>query len=151
MSFTKTNAWIGIILVTLILTSSLMLFGTSLKSKSGIVLTDESEEYIDNYAGYSSDEGITDFTGDNSDVKNSNSLTSDNETGEQSSTDVLAGFNWKATRLGRIWSLFEFIYNIPTFILLTLQLPVAAFNHIINVTTYVTAAILIFLALKKVT
>lgn len=149
MSWTKESTWISIIVAVGIIAVSLMNFGNDLNSRSDIELNKRSTDYIRDYNGFVDDQQIDTLVEDRSDLKQQNFLTSDNETGAQSSTDFLGLVNWGLTKLTKVWDFFVSVYNIPSFLLLSAGLDVQPFRHVLNTFTYAFSVILIIILLRR--
>lgn len=124
---TKPNFYIGVLSVFAIMTISMLLFALNIADTREI--NDRSREYVNQYSQYLED---TDIESMEDDI-DKRIITGSNETGESAITDFLANINYYAQRVGRIKGYFDLVYNIPSFVITSLGLPVGAFRHVINI------------------
>jgi hypothetical protein len=127
-----------------------MYFGNELQTRSDIKLSDRSKEYIGNYSSYVSEQKLNTIAEQQTDLKDKNILSADNETGEQPEESFFAPLNWALTKLSPVWNFFVIIYNIPTFLFVSLGVPLAPISHITNILTYVLIVALTLIAIKQV-
>lgn len=149
MGFTKINMWISIILFVGLISISFMLFGVSIKSNSDIEIDDASKQYVDNYAEYLSETQIDTLAAASNSNYKTESLTGSNETSTSTITDSLSVINFLSTAWNGISGITVFIFNIPSFLLMSL-LPkyIAAFSWAINLITYVFFIVIVILFKK---
>lgn len=134
MAFTKTHFYAGMILIFALLSFSVMKLGNTFVSDPDTVVNNESKDYVSDYAGYIKDGNMEKFKNEEIDEKKqANYLTSGNETGEQSVTDYLGQLNFYKERIKPIVDTLRLVFNIPTFLIRGLGLPIGAFGWVINI------------------
>lgn len=147
MSYTKPTTWIGILLIVSIVSVSLMNFYVDLASRPDITLGSDSKDYISSFSSkYAT--SLSNLTGDNSGKKDTLIIGTESGEGEQIVQNELGILNFAQSKLTAIWNFFETIYNIPTFILTSLNLPISEFKNIINVISYVLVISLVIMGIK---
>lgn len=147
MSYTKPTTWIGILLIVSIVSVSLMNFYVDLAGRPDITLNSESTKYISSFSSkYAT--SLSNLTGDNSGKKDTLIIGTEGGEGEQIVQNELGILNFAQSKLTAIWNFFETIYNIPTFILTSLNLPISEFRNIINVISYVLVISLVIMGIK---
>lgn len=147
MSYTKPTTWIGILLIVSIVSVSLMNFYVDLAGRPDITLGSDSKDYISSFSSkYAT--SLSNLTGDNSGKKDTLIIGTESGEGEQIVQNELGILNFAQSKLTAIWNFFETIYNIPTFILTSLNLPISEFKNIINVISYVLVISLVIMGIK---
>lgn len=136
MAFTKINFYVGLLFSVAVVTISLLLFGNALVNDSNITLDNNSISYIGNYSANLEATGINDFNDADtvSSLKENNIVTEGNQTEGFSVTDFLANINYYSEKVNQITSWVKVVYNLPSFAISALGLPIEPFRHVINVT-----------------
>ena len=152
MATFKLSFWLSVLFVTAVLAISFLNFSTELVSRPDIVLTSDSVQYVADFGGYVSDSGIDNTTTqDTATLKEDEFIGDDNETGQQSVTDFLANLNFFKSRFEKIKNFIKMVYNIPTFLILSLGIPIEPFGWFSNLVNLVIYISLIVVFVKAIT
>lgn len=127
MAMTKPNFYIGVLSVFAIMTLSMLLFAINISDTRDI--NDKSQDYVTEYSQYIEDSNIEKLE----EEVDKRIIVGTNETGESAITDFLANINYYAQRVGRIKGYLDLMYNLPSFVISSLGLPLGAFRHVINI------------------
>jgi len=135
MAFTKLQFYLTMLLVVSLLAFGLVIFGGDIANDTSITLDNESRTYISNYAKYvnSDNGGLKSMNASDVASLQEESFSDDEDAGGYDVTDVLAQLNYFKNRVSKITGYIKFAYNIPTFMLLGLGLPVNAFSTYLNI------------------
>lgn len=133
MGMTKINAYIGTMLIVLLLSLSLSNLGAKLTNEKD--LTDDSISYINTYTNsLNSNSEIAEIeTQTINESKNTNFLSNEADEGEQEGTEVFALFRKALKFWDSIIGAVSLFFNLPSFIISGLMLPLESFRTIINV------------------
>jgi len=150
MAATKLNFYIGAIALIAIVSVTFMIFGQAMLTHDKSIINDESKEYVADYSGYVAEANL-DSINDTTAAEQEQSLTGGgNESDSFSISDVLAAVNFYSERVGQIMPTLRLVYNFPTFVVSSLNLPIEPFRHAINIIVYMTFISLLYIALKAI-
>ena len=148
MAITKIQWYIGLIFFIGIITITFMTFGHKLAIHDKAILNDASKQYILDYSGYVSQAQFN-IINDTDETRQQESLTGfTNETQQSTIQDFLGTINFYSTRVSKFERSVKLIYNLPTFVLLSMGLPITPFRDGINVLGYIFLIALIYLFVK---
>jgi len=135
MAFTKLQFYIMTLLIVGLLSFGLVIFGGAVASDPNINMDNDSRDYILKFASYVNADsgGLKGLNETDIASLQEESLLDDQDAGGYDITDVLAQLNYFKNRVSKIWGYIAFAYNIPTFIVLGLGLPLAHFATYINI------------------
>ena len=151
MALAKPTFYFVLILIVGIISFSIMNLGTHFANDSSITLDNSSKEYIEQYQGWYETNRLTNLSDTNlEELKEDSLIIENNETGEQSSSDFFATVNWYKNKVNKIIIYFKLIYNFPSFIVLSLGLPIENFRHYINILGIILFAGLLYTLIKMV-
>ena len=137
MALTKIEFWLIAIGLTLVLSLSLLFFGRELQNSSTANLDSDSAQYLSDYTSHLGDSGLNETI--NQDIEErdvSNPILS--KLGNiPIVSDFLGAFSFIANIISGIWDFFVLVFNLPSFIVSTLGIPVLKVKFIINTIGYV--------------
>ena len=135
MAFTKLQFYVGMILIVSLCSFGLVIFGGAMLNDTSITMNNESVDYIRDFSGYvnSDNGGIKGMNATNVAELQESQFLDDEDAGGYDITDVLAQLNYFKNRANKIGGYIKFAYNIPTFMLLGLGLPISAFTTYLNI------------------
>ena len=135
MAFTKLQFYVGMILIVSLCSFGLVIFGGDMLNDTSITMNNESETYINQFSSYvdSDNGGISGMNATNVAELQESQFLDDEEAGSYYVTDILAQLNYFKNRANKIGGYIKFAYNIPTFMLLGLGLPISAFTTYLNI------------------
>ena len=129
MALGKDSFYLGIFVI-LLMAVGLLSFGNELIT-SNSSLDNESISYISNYNTYYDTSGLNDITSADKDALQNDSLVLDQENTEGPDiSDFLANLNYYKNRIAKIANYIKIVYNLPTFMLNMLGLPLEPFGLI---------------------
>jgi len=129
MALGKDSFYIGLFAI-LLLAVGVLNFGNALDS-SGRTLTNDSIDYIEDYNGYYGSSGLDGFTDASKTNLTEDDLILDQEDTEGASvSDFLANLNYYKNRVAKLVNYVKLVYNLPTFFLNMLGLPLDPFGAI---------------------
>jgi len=135
MAFTKLQFYVGMILIVSLCSFGLGIFGGAMLNDTSITMNNESTTYINQFSSYvdSDNGGIKGMNATNVAELQESQFLDDEEAGSYDVTDILAQLNYFKNRANKIGGYIKFAYNIPTFMLLGLGLPISAFTTYLNI------------------
>jgi NhaP-type Na+/H+ or K+/H+ antiporter len=135
MAFTKLQFYVGMILIVSLCSFGLVIFGGAMLNDTSITMNNESTTYINQFSSYvdSDNGGISGMNATNVAELQESQFLDDEEAGSYDVTDILAQLNYFKNRASKISGYIKFAYNIPTFMLLGLGLPISAFTTYLNI------------------
>ena len=110
-------------------------------------IDEKSQIYVDKFGQYLEDSSIEDLDQDNIDKS---IIVGTNETGSSSITDFLANINYYSGRIARIKGYIDLTYNMPSFFVASLGLPLGSFRHVINIMTTIMFIAILILIVKLI-
>ena len=97
------------------------------------LLSEDNMQKIDRFTEYVLSSGIVVIQAENiSTLKLDSLVGSDNESGAQSITDILASLSYYRSRIRKTTNYFKIFYNMPTLFTLALGIPTEAISPLIN-------------------
>lgn len=146
------NAYLSIIFLSIVVIVSLGLVGTSFVNDDRVELNEDSVDYLLTIQGQSSESGFDGIAETESSTSQSlDPLTAEDNAEVSDANDFLSTLNIKKERATRPTNLLKMVYNIPTTLIVGLGLPVAKFNHLVNILSYfLSVAIIIIIWVKFV-
>ena len=136
---------------TVVLMFMLMSYGIDVSINPDIIIDNSSVEYVNNLETYIFDNGIVDFSTQNiSSLKKEGLLSGDDETGQQSISDVLATYNTYRSEIKKTTSYFLLFYHLPNLYLLSLGMDVTELSQLTCGITIILYISLILLFIKLV-
>jgi len=134
MSLTKVEMWISMIVLVLVFALSINLLGGDLQN-SDITLDQKSQDYITDYDKFSNQNDLKEYqTNETLQEKEKNPLV-DFATNLPIVSDVVGGINFFIDKTKLVVNFLALLYNLPSFFIQGLGLPVGAFSHVINIFT----------------
>lgn len=135
MAATKINFYLGLLMAVSLIGINLSIFGNSLYNNPNIILNNDSILYIGNFSNNLDSSGINNFNDGStaSELKKEGIITQGNETEGFGVTDNLATIYWGSVKLTKISSWLNIAYNIPSFLIYALGLPINPFRNVINI------------------
>jgi hypothetical protein len=150
MALTKLEMWIAVITLVLIFGTTIATVGNDLQNKDAVTFDAKSQDYADNYGSYLTDNDISEnFANETISEKSKNPLVSF-ASNLPVIQDVLGAINFFVDKTKVVFDYLALIYNLPTFFLQGLGLPVGAFAGIINIITTMTLIVLTIMAVRLV-
>ncbi len=139
MALTKINYYLIAVALILIGVTSMVLFGNEISTKNTVTLDQDSQDYINDFQAKTNLAQITNTTNKTKDADAdnpfSNKLANIPIIGE-----ILGVVSIFIEVTKQIWSFLVVMYNIPSFIIQTLGLPIGGWQHVINVLAYMLLA-----------
>lgn len=151
MALTKINFYLGFLLVYAMIISSSVAF-MSAQVATDIPYKADNDDFVTNYLGYSRNvANITRLSeADAKEIKEQTIINEDNTTGESSITDNLASINFYGSRISKIGSYIQLVYNAPSFFVYSLGLPYEDVRHLINIISVVLFISVLILLIKQI-
>jgi hypothetical protein len=133
MAMTKPEYWLITLGFVLVLSMSLLYFGVSIRDNTGVNLDQDSLDYLDNYANRLNKSGISDKVAEEIEEKDvSNPLL--RWLGERKLiSDVFGAITFLTNAVRGIYDFISLAYNLPSFFIESLGIPISSVRHIINV------------------
>ena len=134
MASTKINFYIYVIAIFFIGCISLLLLNTEMRHATGVTLDNKSIAYIDTYAlNYGDVDNGTVVNVSVKSLKDDGIISGESENGTTSSNDIFAQLNYAKQKAKKFTDYLFAVYNMPSFFIATLGLPVGQFQHVINI------------------
>lgn len=144
---TKLQWVLGSLFIVVVLGISFINFGNEAINSTEYNIDNESKDYMSNYENYFYSSNLSSVSDEDSvNYKDYNIVGDDNETGEQSVTDILANLNFYKNKIQPIVNTIKLIFNVPTFLIESVGLPIQQFKfltHIINTIFYIAILVLV--------
>ena len=133
MALTEPEFWLGSLAFILIFAFSLLLFGNSLNESSFFNLDNDSKTYLANYSSIVSDKGIESRANESSDGDEQENPVVSRLNTIKEFFDVFGVLTLLGNVFGGLWDFFSLAFNLPSFFIETLGLPLGNFRHVVNV------------------
>jgi hypothetical protein len=149
MASTKPNFWITMILIVLVFSFALFQFFNGLSSSENIFLDESSEQYISEYSKIIQSNTFLDSTNTSkvtSDV--SNPLLSEEGESRTIFQDIFAVFNRITNILNNFWNYIKLGFQIPSFLIQGLGLPLKEWQFVINAVLWATLISIIVMLVR---
>lgn len=135
MALTKLNFYLAIIGILVAMSVTFMSFGQDLLGHQQANINDRSEQYINDYSGYVQSSDISKINDSTVEQRKTSLTGSTNQSGSFSISDVLAATNFYIERVDKVTGFLKTVYNFPSFLVLSLGLPIGELRDLINITT----------------
>lgn len=151
MALTKINFYLGFLLIYAMIISGSVAF-MSYQVSTDIAYKSDNDDFVINYLGFSRNvANITQLSeADAKEIKEQSIISEDNTTGESSVTDNLATINFYSSRISKIGSYLQLVYNAPSFFVYSLGLPYEDVRHLINIFSVVLFISVVVLLIKQI-
>ena len=133
MAITKPEFWLGSLAFIMILSFALLLFGNSLLGNENLNLDNDSREYLTDYSRLIGTTGIEDRATSNIDDEETQNPIRRRLNTIRDFVDVFGVFTLLSNILGGFWSFISLAFNLPSFFIETLGLPLGNFKFLINI------------------
>lgn len=132
MSLTKVEMWMSIIVLVLVFVLSINLLGADLIN-SDITLDQKSVDYIEEYDKSIEQNDLNTYQNNATLQEKEKNPLVDFASSLPIISDVVGGINFFIEKTKVVLNFLALLYNLPSFFLQGLGLPVGAFSHIINI------------------
>jgi len=135
--------------VFILFTGLILNVGQDFSNSSSVTLDNESVDYISSYSDLMDEKNFTSLTQSNE--LDGEGILGDNESEQQSTSDIFATINFYKSRLEKVVGYFKIFVNFPSFVIEGLGLPVqpfSVFSYIFGTIFYI-SLILIFIRLLR--
>jgi len=149
MSLTKVEMWMSIIVLVLVFVLSINLLGGDLRD-SDITLNQKSLDYIAKYNLSIAQNDLDTYSNNQTLQEKEKNPLVDFATSLPIISDVVGGINFFIEKTKVVINFLALLYNLPSFFLQGLGLPVGAFSHIINTISAVLLIAISIIAVRLV-
>jgi len=150
-SSTKPEFWLISLGFLIILVFGLLAFGVSIRNSQEITLDEDSKNYLDNYNKSISNIGIDSYANREKTAEDSKNPIQKALTSIKNFIDVFGVFSLLTSILSGFWSFIVLMFQLPSFFIETLGLPLGNFRFITNVISFILGllATIMLVRLKK--
>jgi hypothetical protein len=131
-SITKPEFWLVTLGFIIIISTSLLLFGNSLRSSPEITLNNDSIAYLDSYAGRLRGSGLQDKAETELEDNKIQNPVLRFVSGVPGVTDFLGAMSFLVRVTEEFWGFVTLVFGLPTFFIATLGLDLGAWSFVVN-------------------